>query len=158
MDTLQNFISRLEKVRRTGDNQYIACCPHHGESNPSLSVTHKNGRVLMHCFSHGCSPLNIVHSVGLQLSDLFDDNRQDFIPSTVSRKERAKADTQQHLVMRAIMRITITNQWVDDGKVLTAEDKKKYSAAFHYLEDRDMLGELNTVFGEIMVERNNAIA
>jgi len=112
----------------------------------------------MHCFSHGCSPLNIVHSVGLQLSDLFDNDRHDFVPSTASRQERIKASTQEHLLHRASMRIAITNNWITDGKPLTNEEVKKYQAACRYLEERDMMGDLVTLFGEITLEKNNAVA
>jgi len=66
------LLSRLDKVRRTGQDRWIACCPAHGDKHPSLSIRElEDGRVLVHCFSHGCSVNDIVSAVGLELSDLF---------------------------------------------------------------------------------------
>ena len=61
----------LDKVKSRGDNSWLACCPAHDDKNPSLAVTEKDGRVLLHCFSHQCNVSDIVHAVGLELSDLF---------------------------------------------------------------------------------------
>jgi len=61
----------LDKVKRKGDNSWLACCPAHDDKNPSLVITEKDERVLLRCFSHQCDVSNIVHAVGLELSDLF---------------------------------------------------------------------------------------
>ena len=65
------LLSRLEKVKRKGDNSWLACCPAHNDKHPSLGITEKDERVLLHCFSHQCNVSDIVHAVGLELSDLF---------------------------------------------------------------------------------------
>ena len=61
----------LDKVKRKGDNSWMACCPAHDDKNPSLVITEKEGVVLLHCFSHQCDVSDIVYAVGLELSDLF---------------------------------------------------------------------------------------
>ena len=61
----------LDKVKRKSDNSWIACCPAHDDKNPSLVITEKEGVVLLHCFSHQCDVSDVVHAVGLELSDLF---------------------------------------------------------------------------------------
>ncbi len=68
------LLSRLEKVKAKGDNSWMACSPSHDDKNPSLIVTEKDERVLIHCFSHQCEVSDIVHAVGLELSDLFPEN------------------------------------------------------------------------------------
>jgi len=65
------LLSRLEKVKRKGDNSWMALCPAHNDKHPSLIITEKDERVLLHCFSHQCNVSDIVHAVGLELSDLF---------------------------------------------------------------------------------------
>ncbi|MEE9422588.1 DNA primase [Candidatus Vondammii sp. HM_W22] len=71
--TIDTLLSLLEKVRRTGDGKYIACCPAHDDSDPSLAVTDlPDGRILIYCFA-GCSPGAVVESLGLSLNDLFPD-------------------------------------------------------------------------------------
>ena len=68
---LSNFISRLEKVRKTGPGRYVACCPAHEDKSPSMTIRELDDeRVLLHCFS-GCSIHEIVRAVGLTLTDLF---------------------------------------------------------------------------------------
>ena len=61
----------LDKVKRKGDNSWLACCPAHNDKNPSLAITEKDGRVLLHCFSHQCDISDIVKAVRLEITDLF---------------------------------------------------------------------------------------
>lgn len=69
--TIDNVIARLEKVKRTGRDSYMACCPCHGDKHPSLSIKYlSDGRVLIHCFA-GCDVYSVLSSIGLEMSDLF---------------------------------------------------------------------------------------
>ena len=69
--TVDTLISRLDKVRRTGRGTWIACCPAHADKSPSLTIRETDdGKVLLHCFT-GCSALEIIDAVGLEMSDLF---------------------------------------------------------------------------------------
>ena len=68
---VDKLLPRLEKVKRRGDNSWMALCPAHNDKNPSLAVTEKDGTVLLHCFSHQCDVSDIVHAVGLEISELF---------------------------------------------------------------------------------------
>jgi hypothetical protein len=47
----------------------MARCPAHPDRNPSLSVSVKEGRVLLHCFA-GCAPEAVLGAVGLTWKDL----------------------------------------------------------------------------------------
>lgn len=70
---IDDFLARLQKVRKTGANNWIACCPAHGDKNPSMTVgVGDNLGVLVHCFA-GCSADEIVGSLGLELHDLMPD-------------------------------------------------------------------------------------
>jgi DNA primase len=53
---------------------YTALCPAHDDRNPSLSVSYKQDRVLVHCHA-GCDPEAVVDALGIQFKDLFDDDR-----------------------------------------------------------------------------------
>ena len=75
MSDIDGFISGLEKVRRTGEGKYLACCPAHDDKNPSLAVKYIDGKILAHCFA-GCSVHEVVGALGLELSDLMPDNPQ----------------------------------------------------------------------------------
>ncbi|MEJ1395970.1 MAG: CHC2 zinc finger domain-containing protein, partial [Candidatus Sedimenticola sp. (ex Thyasira tokunagai)] len=64
------LLSCLKGVRKRGQGQWMACCPHHEDKSPSLSVRLLDDeRILLHCFA-GCSPAEVLGSVGLSMSDL----------------------------------------------------------------------------------------
>lgn len=70
---LDDFLSRLQKVRKNGKD-YIACCPAHPDKTPSLTIAERDdGRILAHCFA-GCGIDDIVAAVGLELKDLMPEN------------------------------------------------------------------------------------
>jgi hypothetical protein len=67
----EQLLSRCEKVRATGNGNWIARCPAHDDKTPSMTVREVNdGRILVHCFA-GCSVDEIVGAVGLELDALF---------------------------------------------------------------------------------------
>ena len=70
---IDDLLSRLDKVKSNGRNQWTACCPAHDDRDPSLAVkVLSDGRILIKCFA-GCGAADVVHSVGLTMSDLFPD-------------------------------------------------------------------------------------
>jgi len=68
---LERFLSRLHGVTRASHG-FIARCPAHEDSNPSLSVKEgDDGRVLLKCHA-GCRAEAIVSALGIELRDLFE--------------------------------------------------------------------------------------
>ena len=64
-------LHRLEKVKRTAPDKWIALCPAHDDRRPSLSIREADdGRVLLTCWT-GCGASEIVSALGLSLADLF---------------------------------------------------------------------------------------
>ena len=71
MANIDNLLSRLERVRQSGPNSWMACCPAHEDKSASLSIRHDDdGKTLIHCFA-GCSVHEVVVAIGLEISDLF---------------------------------------------------------------------------------------
>lgn len=67
---IDNLISRLRKVKKTGSGQFIACCPAHDDRSPSLSIREvDDGRVLLNCLA-GCATEDVLGAVGLDFSDI----------------------------------------------------------------------------------------
>lgn len=65
------LLTRLDRVRQTGSNQWSACCPAHNDRSPSLGIKElADGRVLIRCHA-GCNADEIVSAVNLSLSDLY---------------------------------------------------------------------------------------
>ena len=68
---MTTFLDRLDRVKQTGPNRWIARCPAHDDRSPSLSIRELgDGRVLIHDFG-GCSATDVLAAVGLQMTDLF---------------------------------------------------------------------------------------
>lgn len=70
---LDDFLSRLDGVKPAGPGKYMACCPVHNDTNPSLSVTVKDvkgtEKILLKCFA-GCRTEDILEELGLTPQDL----------------------------------------------------------------------------------------
>jgi len=68
--TAEALLSRLDKVRQTGSNRWMARCPAHEDRDPSLSIRElPDGRTLVHCFA-GCSPDDVLAAVSLDWREL----------------------------------------------------------------------------------------
>ena len=118
------LLDRLEKVRPTGKDKWVACCPVHGDKNPSMSVAEKDGRVLCHCFSCGANGLEVIQALGLSPSVLFDKPlEQGYIPKKVY--EEAEID---RLVIAG------AEQMRKQGKRLSYKDFKRERLAKARLE------------------------
>lgn len=75
MSATDGFLSRLENVRRTGLDRWIARCPAHDDRRPSLAVRElEDGRLLIRCFAN-CGAAEVLSSVGMTYSDLYPDRK-----------------------------------------------------------------------------------
>ncbi len=65
------LLPRLDRVRRTGDRRWIACCPAHDDARPSLTIRETDdGRTLICCFG-GCATADVLDALGLTWGALF---------------------------------------------------------------------------------------
>ena len=65
-----HLISHLSKVRKSGKDSWIACCPAHPDKTASLSIKDVgDGRVLINCFA-GCGAIDVLESLGLDWEDV----------------------------------------------------------------------------------------
>lgn len=117
------LLSRLEGVKETSAGQWKALCPAHDDHNPSLCVTEKDDRVLIHCYV-GCAAAEIVEAVDLSLSDLFDkplDHRGKPIP----KRNRWDARALLKISLDESIMILIAARQVTRGEPLNAVDQKR---------------------------------
>jgi hypothetical protein len=65
------LLDRLQRVRQTGPDRWLASCPAHEDRSPSLSVRElDDGRVLVHDFG-GCGLDDVLAALGFALADLY---------------------------------------------------------------------------------------
>ena len=68
---IDDLLSRLERVKRTGPSSWIASCPTRDDKHPSMTIRLlDDGRVLLHDFG-GASAAEILDSLNLDWSALF---------------------------------------------------------------------------------------
>lgn len=68
--SVEVLLSRLDKVKKTGKDRWVSCCPAHRGTKQSLAIRDDNGKVLVHCFAEGCAIGDIFGAVGLDFNDV----------------------------------------------------------------------------------------
>jgi len=115
---LKDILPRLDKVKVVSGKTW-ACCPVHKDNNPSMTLTERDGKVLIHCFSCQASGLEVVNALGLSPSVLFEkQGERRAIPSSVI--EKAKED---------LYFISIYDMEKEKGGRITWNDQKRYKLA-----------------------------
>jgi len=134
---IENILSSLQKVKKSGGNKWMACCPSHDDSDPSLAIRlEDDGRILLHCFA-GCTALDIVHSVGLELKDLMPEiDKENFHPFAFARAEIARRKRREEEVSHEKLVIKIAESDRKKGKKLSREDLRREAEAFVSLQER----------------------
>lgn len=124
--TGDEFVSRLEKARRTGRGTWIARCPAHEDKSPSLTVAEKeDGRILLHCFA-GCGVDAITSAVGVDMHDLFPPRAIEHAPR--ERRPFPAADVLAALADEADVLCVVLND-SDWGKPLPKVDIERAQLA-----------------------------
>jgi hypothetical protein len=72
MVQIEELLSRLQKVKKTGPGKWQAVCPAHEDRSPSLAIKDADGTILCHCFA-GCQVEDVLGAIGLEMIDLFPD-------------------------------------------------------------------------------------
>ncbi len=68
---LDNVLARLEGVRSSGGDNYMARCPAHDDREPSLSVSlSDSGKVLLFCQTGACDTKDVLAALSLTWADL----------------------------------------------------------------------------------------
>lgn len=126
-NALDALLGRLEKVKQTGRDRWMACCPAHQDRHPSLSIaeTH-DGTILIHDFG-GCPPGDVLAAVGMRLVDLFPNKASQHanrgsLPDWKRRRFRAALD-------RELLVIEIAQHDIATGRQLSAEDADRVALA-----------------------------
>jgi hypothetical protein len=88
--TIEELLDRFRDVRPQGKN-WVAQCPAHDDKNPSLSISLKNRKILIHCHT-GCGTKDVCAAAGLKLSDLYIMVGRDGNPKDNKRKIAATYD------------------------------------------------------------------
>lgn len=144
---IDELLSRLTKVKKSGQDKWIACCPAHEDRSPSLSIKESDGTILMKCFA-GCSIEDVCGAMGIDLTELFPP-RDD---SWVAQEKPVKIGTIRFAAIDALRCLSNEGTVVllaacdlAEGKVLSAVEidrlttaVSRLSASLDYLNDQDI--------------------
>ena len=120
-------VDRLQGVRSTGPNRWIAKCPSHEDRSPSLSIRETDdGTVLVKCFA-GCGAADVLISLGLELRDLFPE-----LP-TENRRQPSRAWLDARDVLSCLATegriLAIAANDIVQGAIITAADADRIAKA-----------------------------
>ena len=112
----------------------MACCPAHEDKSPSLAIKENHdGRILVKCFA-GCGAADVVHAVGLTLSDLFPDgNNHEMRPFAFAQVERRKQAQEADRLQKERLILAIADSDRKAGKRLSQKDLDRELQAFRVL-------------------------
>lgn len=119
------ILDRFTDVTEEADGGYLALCPAHRDSRPSLRIWRGNDyKVRLHCRA-GCNPAKVIGSVGLEWTELFNAEGEG---ATVP-KERPE--------LVGIKETAALAMYADDCRDRLADETDSWSSiARQYLSDR----------------------
>lgn len=130
---IDEILPRLEKVRRTGRNNWLACCPAHDDRSPSFTIhAGEDGRIVCHCHS-GCSFEEIVGAVGLGYEPWFPPKQPDDFKPAIRRPFPA-GDVLEALATEATLVATSACN-LGNGFELTHEDHERLLLAMYRIDE-----------------------
>lgn len=129
---IDKLLNGLTKVKRTGRDSWMACCPAHDDKSPSLTITQTaDEMVLLHCFA-GCSVHEVLSSIGLTFDDLYPEKAYaDHVPS-----KRMPFNPRDVLaaVSRESMIVALVADKVARGKEIDNETRDRVNLAMSRLQ------------------------
>ena len=132
MNNIDTLLSKVHKLKKTGDSKWLACCPAHDDKTPSLAIKLVDDRILIHCFA-GCDVSAIVGALGLELSDLMPESKCHSRPDN-RRSKFNKSDLFDILVFEATI-IILAMRKAFNGTPLSVEEMSRVIQAEETIHD-----------------------
>ncbi len=98
---IDKLLSRLDGVKQAGTGKWVARCPAHDDSSPSLAITDAGEKTLIKCWA-GCPTLDVLGAIGMDFSDLFEGREQTHIKP---QKYRFSANQLMFLISKSLSEV-----------------------------------------------------
>lgn len=124
------LLDRLESVRQTGPEEWLARCPSHQDRNPSLSIREGDRMVLIHCFA-GCTAADIIAAVGLRWADIDyrnGDRAHEPHPGQFERDRVRPLDALRSVAHEALITAIVASD-IEQGKTIPPADAERAALA-----------------------------
>jgi len=162
-------IAQALQGRRTGPGRWMARCPSHDDRTPSLSITDRNGKALLHCFA-GCEQRAVIEA--LRARGLWPERKTEWLPREQYRQERKRCDSYREaerwknallLVLerarRDAWREFLAGEATGDTAAQSAALTKLLELAAEHRRIRDLNGaELLMAYGEAIARDPKGVA
>jgi hypothetical protein len=132
MNNIDTLLSKVHKLKKTGDGKWLACCPAHDDKSPSLAIKLADDRILIHCFA-GCDVSAIVSAFGLELSDLMPESKRHSRPDN-KRPKFNKSEMFDRIVEESAILVVAIRQ-VFSGTPLNDDDMARTVKAEEIIDD-----------------------
>jgi hypothetical protein len=132
VSNIDTVLSKVHKLKKTGDCKWLACCPAHDDKTPSLAIKLADDRILIHCFA-GCDVSSIVSALGLELSDLMPESKRHSRPDN-KRPKFNKSELFDRIVEESAILIVAIRQ-VFSGTPLNDGDMERVIKAEGIIDD-----------------------
>ena len=132
MSNIDTVLSKVHKLKKTGDCKWLACCPAHDDKTPSLAIKLADDRILIHCFA-GCDVSSIVSALGLELSDLMPESKRHSRPDN-KRPKFNKYELFDRIVEESAILIVAIRQ-IFKGTQLNDDDMERVVKAEGIIDD-----------------------
>lgn len=124
------LLDRLDGVRQTGPEQWMARCPAHPDRTPSLSIREGDKFVLVHCFA-GCETADIIATVGLTWADIDyrnGDRAHERHPGQFERDRVRPLDALRSVAHEALIAAIVASD-IEQGREIPAADAERAALA-----------------------------
>lgn len=142
---IDNLLSRLDRVKRTGPSTWMASSPTREDKRPSMTIRElDDGRVLIHDFG-GDSVEEILGAIGLTFSDLYPPRPAD--PACMGKPERRPfpaADILRAIAFEATI-VALAGAAIVAGEPFSQFDKDRLLVAVGRINAALDAGGLNRV-------------
>lgn len=127
-----NLLNRLQKVKSSGRDSWMACCPAHEDKNPSLKISLVNDKILIKCWT-GCSVEDILGAVGMDFSNIMPDKPL-YHRSSGAPPMLTSADALRIVKYEAAI-IMMYGQDLKAGKEVSEDDRQRFVLAVERVGD-----------------------
>ena len=136
---IETLLSKLEKVKLTGQGRWMAYCPSHADKNASLSLRElDDGRILAHCFA-GCGTDEMLGALGLKIEALFPERLQE---QRSERKPFPAVDVLRAIAIEAQI-VSIVAADIAKGVVIDTKTKDRVFLAVQRINSGLVAGGIN---------------
>jgi hypothetical protein len=126
--SIEKLLLNLDKVKRTSNNSWMACCPAHADKSPSLSIKDTgDGRLILKCFA-GCETIDVLNAVGLDWDDVMPPKTQ-YTPTVKPVKHTIYATDALRILKTESQIITMAAMDITKGRTINDSELSRIKLA-----------------------------